>query len=107
MHRDPVLTLLRSHLARVTDPHERAMTLDTIRFVEAHDDCLLRSCVSGHLTGSAWIVSPDRRRTLLTHDRKLDKWLQLGGHADGEGNLMAAARREALEESGLVNRRPP
>jgi 8-oxo-dGTP pyrophosphatase MutT (NUDIX family) len=101
MHRDPSLKLLRAHLARVTDPHERAMTLDTIRFVETHDDCLLRSCVPGHLTGSAWIVSPDRRRTLVTHHRKLDKWLQLGGHADGEGDLLAVALREAREESGL------
>ena len=55
----------------------------------------------GHLTGSAWIVSPDRRRTLLTHHRKLDRWLQLGGHADGQADLLAVAAREAKEESGL------
>ncbi len=78
------------------------MTADTIRFVEEQADVLLRSCGPGHLTGSAWIVSPDRRRTLLTHHRKLDKWLQLGGHADGEADLLAVAFREAREESGLV-----
>ena len=78
------------------------MTADTIRFVETHVDCLLRSQLSGHLTGSAWIVSPDRTRTLLTHHRKLDKWLQLGGHADGDGDLLAVAMREAREESGLT-----
>lgn len=97
-----VLALLRTHLPRAVDEHEAAMTRDTIAFVEAHEDCLLRSCVPGHLTGSAWIVSPDRRRTLLTHHHKLDKWLQLGGHADGQADLLAAARREAQEESGLV-----
>ena len=78
------------------------MTADTIRFVEAHPDCFLRSQLSGHLTGSAWIVSPDRTRTLLTHHHKLDKWLQLGGHADGDGDLLAVALREAREESGLA-----
>ena len=78
------------------------MAADMIAFVEANADCLLRSCVPGHLTGSAWIVSPDRTRTLLTHHRKLDKWLQLGGHADGDGDLLAVARREATEAIGAA-----
>lgn len=102
MHRHAVLQLLRAHAAQPLEPHEAAMTAATIEFVEAHGDCLLRACVPGHLTGSAWIVSPDRRRTLLTHHRKLDKWLQLGGHADGEGDLLTVAQREAIEESGLA-----
>ncbi|MBS0662677.1 MAG: NUDIX domain-containing protein [Verrucomicrobia bacterium] len=105
MHRNEVLKLLRAHAARPLDAHEAAMTADTIRFVEAHADCLLRSQRSGHLTGSAWIVDPTRTLTLLTHHRKLDKWLQLGGHADGNPDLLAAARREAEEESGLRNLR--
>ena len=79
------------------------MTAETIRFVAAHADGLLRTCVPGHLTGSAWIVSPDRTRALLTHHLKLDKWLQLGGHADGDGDLLAVALREAREESGLTH----
>lgn len=103
MHRNDVLKLLRDHAARALDAHEAEMTAETIRFVAAHEDCLLRSCVPGHLTGSAWIVSPDRTKTLLTHHHKLDKWLQLGGHADGEADLLAVARREAHEESGLQN----
>lgn len=102
MHRAPILALLRAHVARPLDPSEAAMAAEIIRFVEAHPDCLHRSCVTGHLTGSAWIVSPDRTRALLTHHRKLDRWLQLGGHADGDGDLAAVARREAHEESGLA-----
>lgn len=105
MHRTAVLALLRAHLPRASDEHEAAMTRDTIAFVAAHENCLLRSCVPGHLTGSAWIVSPDRTRTLLTHHHKLDKWLQLGGHADGQTDLLAAALREAQEESGLTRLR--
>lgn len=81
------------------------MVADTIAFVEAHEDCLLRSCLTGHLTGSAWIVDATRTRTLLTHHRKLDKWLQLGGHADGDPDLLAVALREANEESGLTRLR--
>jgi len=101
MHRASVSALLRAHLGTALDPHEHAMTAATLAFVEGHPDCLLRTCVPGHLTGSAWIIDCTRRRVLLTHHRKLDRWLQLGGHADGDPDLAAVARREAAEESGL------
>jgi len=71
-------------------------------FVAAHEDCFRRELGIGHVTGSAWVLSPDRRRVLLTHHRKLDLWLQLGGHADGECDVRLVALREAREESGLV-----
>ena len=80
------------------------MVADTIRFIEEHPDCLLRSCLSGHLTGSAWIVDASRTRTLLTHHRKLDKWLQPGGHADGQADPLGVALREAEEECGVAVR---
>ncbi len=102
MHRRPVLSLLRTHLARGLDPHETSMTEAIIAFVEAHEDCFLRSCLTGHLTGSAWITDSTARRTLLTHHRKLDKWLQLGGHADGETDLLDVALKEAREARGLT-----
>jgi len=59
----------------------------------------------GHFTGSAWLVSADGARVLLTHHRKLGRWLQLGGHADGDSDLSAVALREAEEESGLTGLR--
>jgi 8-oxo-dGTP pyrophosphatase MutT (NUDIX family) len=96
-----VLTLLRAHRERAATAEESAAVAETIALAESHPDCLARSCRPGHLTGSAWIVSPDRRRTLLTLHRKLGKWLQLGGHADGDPDLLAVALREAREESGL------
>jgi ADP-ribose pyrophosphatase YjhB (NUDIX family) len=43
---------------------------------------------------------------LLTHHLKLDKWLQLGGHADGDADLLAVALREGREESGLTRLQP-
>ncbi|MGV8943629.1 NUDIX hydrolase [Thermomonas sp.] len=60
-----------------------------------------RERIAGHFTASAWLVSADGGRVLLTHHRKLGMWLQLGGHADGERDLKIAALKEAEEESGL------
>ena len=105
MHRTAVLGLLRAHAGRMADAHEAAMLAEIIRFVEREPTCLERSCAPGHLTGSAWIVDAGRTRTLLTHHRKLEKWLQLGGHADGDPDLRAVALREAQEESGLTRLR--
>ena len=65
-----------------------------------------RENAEAHLTASAWIVSPDRRRTLMCFHRLYDSWSWLGGHADGETDLLAVALREAREESGLSRVRP-
>ncbi len=72
-------------------------------FVELIDDPLAyrRERLEGHFTASAWIVNKKRTHTLLTLHRKLGRWLQLGGHADGNENLIAVAMQEAEEESGL------
>ena len=70
-------------------------------FLDRHADAFERSLAVGHFTGSAWLVSADGTRVLLTHHRKLGLWLQLGGHADGDADLMRVALREAQEESGL------
>lgn len=64
-------------------------------------DVFRRERLAGHLTGSAWLVDRSGERVLLTHHRKLDRWLQPGGHADGERDPMRVALREAEEETGL------
>jgi 8-oxo-dGTP pyrophosphatase MutT (NUDIX family) len=80
-----------------------ADVVDRIRtLVAEHVDCFERTCRPGHITGAAWIISADRRRFLLTHHRKLNRWLQLGGHADGQGHVEEVALREAREESGMI-----
>lgn len=73
-----------------------------LAFVAEHPtDAHRRSCFAGHLTGSALVLDPAGERVLLTHHKKLDRWLQLGGHADGEANLVRVALDEATEESGI------
>ena len=99
MHRQLLLDLLARHLAR--RPEDRAVADRVMAFVRSHPDCFQRACVEGHITGSAWILSADHREVLLTHHRKLNRWLQLGGHSDGEGDPRQVALREAREESGL------
>jgi 8-oxo-dGTP pyrophosphatase MutT (NUDIX family) len=99
MHRAPLLQMLGRYLERW--PEDRPRIARVIEFVRAHEDCFERSCREGHVTGSAWILSPDHRCVLLTHHRKLGRWLQLGGHSDGDADLLRVALREAREESGM------
>lgn len=75
---------------------------DYLELFEEGVHAFLRDRLEGHFTGSAWLVSSDGARVLLTHHRKLDRWLQLGGHADGDTDLRAVALKEAEEESGLA-----
>lgn len=72
-------------------------------FISANPDCCERTLASGHLTGSAWLVSGDGLRAALMHHAKLGRWLQPGGHADGDADLAAVAKREAEEETGLAD----
>lgn len=73
------------------------------RFIESSEEIFLRKNLPGHFTGSAFILCKERKKLLMTHHLKLKKWLQLGGHADGESILHQVALNEALEESGLNN----
>jgi len=104
MHRRPLLNLLASH--QPYDQIERASLARVTAFVRAEPDCFERSLAIGHVTGAAWIVDLDLAHVLLTHHRKLDMWLQLGGHADGDPDVARVALREAREESGLASLDP-
>ncbi|WP_201313162.1 NUDIX hydrolase [Dyella sp. EPa41] len=73
-----------------------------IELLDGGEHRFRRESVEAHFTGSAWLVSADNERVLLTHHRKLGRWLQLGGHADGDVDLARVALREAEEESGIV-----
>jgi 8-oxo-dGTP pyrophosphatase MutT (NUDIX family) len=83
-------------------PDEGAVAARIRSLVENHPDCCERTCRPGHVTGSAWVLSADGARCLLVHHAKLDRWLQPGGHADGEVRIEQVALREVHEETGLT-----
>jgi 8-oxo-dGTP pyrophosphatase MutT (NUDIX family) len=95
------LTVARAHVDAAGGAALDGTRADFAVFLDRHDDALLRSCAPGHLTGSALVVDPATQRILLLHHAKLRRWLQPGGHADGDGNLAAVALREASEETGI------
>lgn len=101
MHRKALTQLL--HTYREQYPDETQTTDRYLDFVSAHQDCFERSLSVGHVTGSAWLLNQAGTQVLLTHHRKLDIWVQLGGHADGNTDVTAVALKEAREESGIAD----
>ena len=79
MHRQWLLDHIKDYEARFPDELETSERFK--QFVAAHDDCFERTCLPGHVTGSAWIIDQAGQRILLTHHRKLNMWIQLGGTA--------------------------
>jgi ADP-ribose pyrophosphatase YjhB (NUDIX family) len=103
MNRRDLIQHLQAHKA--FDANEHAMRDALIQFVETYEDCAARRLQAGHLTGSAWIVDKYLTHTLLTHHRKLNLWVQLGGHVEDDADMLSASWREAREESGLQDLR--
>lgn len=101
MHRQQLQQMLRRYAEEFPDEADVARRIE--RLVAEHADCFERSCRPGHITGSAWVLSHDRAKCLLVHHGRLDRWLQPGGHADGQTDVAAVAHREAQEETGLVD----
>lgn len=99
MSAESLVELLRVY--QNTYPQESPTVTRYITFVESHGDCFERTQLAGHVTGSAWLVNTHGTHVLLTHHRKLDRWLQLGGHADGHTDVLEVALKEAREESGI------
>ena len=79
---------------------------ETLRRLKSGEALLDRSNTSAHLTASAWVVSPDRSQVLMAYHNLYDSWAWLGGHADGEEDLLSVALKEVREESGLQDVRP-
>lgn len=80
---------------------EQASKILMLDFVENEKNCFVRESLDGHVTGSAWVVSDDYEKVCLVHHKKLNKWLQPGGHCDGEFRVKLVAKKEMEEETGL------
>jgi len=72
-----------------------------LRALEIQEDIFTRKNTVCHMTASAWVVSKDRKKVLLAYHNIYDSWAWLGGHADGEKDLLQVAIREVKEESGI------
>ncbi len=96
----PQRAMLARYAARW--PAEAATVARFAALLDDAQDPFLRERLAGHFTASAWLVDRAGARVLLTHHRKLDRWLQLGGHSDGERDFARVALTEAEEESGLT-----
>lgn len=64
-----------------------------LELISTCEDCFLRSCRVGHFTASAFLLNKEMTHALLMHHTKLDKWMQLGGHCDGNSDILACGKR--------------
>ena len=98
----------KSHLNQQLLSYQTAFTEEQLyptQFIELlkSSDAFQRTHLPGHITCSAWILNASKDKALLVHHAKLNKWVQPGGHADGDENILNVALREAEEETGLKN----
>lgn len=104
MHRDHLRNLLGQYSPQ--DPNEIFYKTQMLDFLERHHDCFDRSCSPGHFTGSCWLLNQDGSQVLLMHHKKLNIWVQPGGHCDGDTDVLRVAIKEAQEESGMEHITP-
>ncbi len=101
MHCNNLRTLLDNYFPN--DGNEIIAKQRMLHFIDNNSDCFKRTLSQGHFTASCWLVNKNMDRALLTYHAKLNVWLQLGGHCDGDSDIIAVALKEAHEESGLSN----
>ena len=88
------------------DRQEHEYKVVILEFLAQYPNAFERSLHVGHITAAAWLVNKDNTKALLTHHRKLTMWVQLGGHCDGNTDVLAVAIKEAQEESGIMHIEP-
>ena len=102
------LTCLRAQIEAFApyNEQEEADRRQMLADMDCFSDLLTRENATAHFTASCWIVNPDRTKVLMAYHNLYQSWAWLGGHADGEEDLLAVALREVREESGVQTVRP-
>lgn len=77
-----------------------------LNWIEEQENAFSRENKMAHMTASAWVVNPERSEVLMVYHNIYDSWSWLGGHADGETDLLSVALREVKEEAGISKVRP-
>ena len=77
-----------------------------LNWIETQENAFSRENTVAHMTASAWVVNKERSKVLMVYHNIYNSWSRLGGHADGETDLLAVAVREVKEEAGITNVRP-
>lgn len=105
MNAEAIISALHAHTP--ADREEENHRDQMIGFVSSHPSCWWkRATAPGHVTGSAWILNFEHTHALLLHHRKLNRWVQPGGHLDDtDASPCAGAMREAREETGIQDLR--
>lgn len=98
--RAPLCKALQKYAER--HPEQKITADRMLDFVRSTPHCFERSHEAGHMTGSAWLLNPAGDKALLTLHHNLQRWMQTGGHADGDPDTLRVALKEAEEESGIT-----
>jgi 8-oxo-dGTP pyrophosphatase MutT (NUDIX family) len=101
MHRFSLLEKLENYLPK--NQEEIEFKHKIVAFIQENSNCFERSLDSGHITASSWLLNKEGTKALLMHHAKLNNWFQLGGHCDGNSDVLHVALKEAQEESGIMH----
>lgn len=104
MQRQYLIGLLEDY--NPVDHVEKTFKLETLEFIQNNKNCFERTLDIGHITASAWLLNKDHTKALLMHHAKLNRWFQLGGHCDGDADVLNVAVKESREESGINSIEP-
>ncbi len=74
-----------------------------LAFLRSGAELITRENPVAHLTASAWVVSPDRSQVVMVYHNLYHSWSWMGGHADGDWDLLHVAKKEVMEECGLAD----
>lgn len=102
--KEKLITQIQNYLP--VNEQEETDRITMLNWLERPEDISIRDNLTGHLTASAWVVSPDRKKVLMAYHKLYNSWAWLGGHADGDWDLFRVAEKEAREESGIKTLAP-